>query len=316
MPIQIAGKFVPQNDNTWPLLEDKFIQGGYRIVANEAERLAMNVEGLKIGQKIYQVDTDAEYRITAVTLEDFTSVLIPAGEGGSVDPLLIPPAYMGTVTSRYDASIHSHSKSYVVSSAKIQGFNLPFTRSGTDLTVSQENHGRSVGDRAILRVVSGGQIIGVVNAMDAAGFTLTVPDSGPTSGYASYSLGVSWFWYKNDYVTAATGVSDIRGGRGLIPAGGEIVVHSMRLRMPANSRDGTLFNYEFTGDIQNGFMGGTQMDNQLLPYIGCRSEGSGVGAGMTAVGITQIVNADGVWHRHQSANMPNVAAATQVVMIW
>ena len=46
MPIQVAGKLIPRNDNTWPVVDDAHIEGGYRVVADLLARNAIDVTTL------------------------------------------------------------------------------------------------------------------------------------------------------------------------------------------------------------------------------------------------------------------------------
>ena len=49
MPIQVAGKLIPRNDNTRPVVDDAHIEGGYRVVADLLARNAIDVTTLKVG---------------------------------------------------------------------------------------------------------------------------------------------------------------------------------------------------------------------------------------------------------------------------
>ena len=53
MPIQVAGKLIPRNDNTWPVVEDVFVKGGFRVVDDLAARDAINPLSMKQGMLVY-----------------------------------------------------------------------------------------------------------------------------------------------------------------------------------------------------------------------------------------------------------------------
>lgn len=81
MPIQVAGKLIPRNDNTWPVVDDAHIEGGYRVVADLLARNAIDVTTLKVGAAVHVVASQATYRVASivegvVTWEDF-SLLLP-----------------------------------------------------------------------------------------------------------------------------------------------------------------------------------------------------------------------------------------------
>ena len=44
MPIPVSSNLVPRNGNTWPVVEDIFIKGGYRTVSTRADLLAIPAE--------------------------------------------------------------------------------------------------------------------------------------------------------------------------------------------------------------------------------------------------------------------------------
>ena len=76
MPIQVAGKLIPRNDNTWPVVDDAHIEGGYRVVADLLARNAIDVTTLKVGAAVHVVASQATYRVASivegvVTWEDF-----------------------------------------------------------------------------------------------------------------------------------------------------------------------------------------------------------------------------------------------------
>ena len=53
MPIPVSSNLVPRNGNTWPVVEDIFIKGGYRTVSTRADLLAIPAENLKPGSSVF-----------------------------------------------------------------------------------------------------------------------------------------------------------------------------------------------------------------------------------------------------------------------
>ena len=68
---------IPRNDNTWPVVDDAHIEGGYRVVADLLARNAIDVTTLKVGAAVHVVASQATYRVASivegvVTWEDFS----------------------------------------------------------------------------------------------------------------------------------------------------------------------------------------------------------------------------------------------------
>lgn len=65
MAIQVTSFLIPKGGNKWYVLEDKYIRGGFQVVADEAERDAIEPDNRKAGMlvmvqatnKIYQMET-------------------------------------------------------------------------------------------------------------------------------------------------------------------------------------------------------------------------------------------------------------------
>lgn len=57
MPIQLASNIVPRNQNTWYLLEDVYMKGGFQVRADEADRDSIDPLNLKAGMLCLTQDT-------------------------------------------------------------------------------------------------------------------------------------------------------------------------------------------------------------------------------------------------------------------
>lgn len=57
MPIQLASNIVPRNSNTWYLLEDVYLKGGFQVRATNADRDSIDPLNLKAGMLCLTQDT-------------------------------------------------------------------------------------------------------------------------------------------------------------------------------------------------------------------------------------------------------------------
>ena len=53
MAIKVASNIIPLNGNTWPVVEDVFVKGGFRVVDDLAARDAINPLSMKQGMLVY-----------------------------------------------------------------------------------------------------------------------------------------------------------------------------------------------------------------------------------------------------------------------
>ena len=303
MPIQVSGKLIPRNDNTWPVVDDAHIEGGYRVVADLLARNAIDVTTLKVGAAVHVVASQATYRVASivegvVTWEDF----FPAASGDSeaFDDSAV------TVASNYFACTDSGLEAKIIGSARLLGSSLTWSRSGTVMTIQHLGHTRSVGERAIVRGTNAPQVVGEILSTALDSFTLTCLDTGPVGGNkASYSMGVTWKHFRADGVTPALGLEAnmVRVGRSFIPADAGIVVNSMRLRFAPNLRETTTYSYELNGTQDNGFGDNTDWVTKHVPAVFCRSELNS----LSAAAITINANVDGIPQRFNSTAMPGTA---------
>jgi hypothetical protein len=66
MAIQIASNLVPRSGNTWPVVEDVYVKGGYRTVANLAARDAIDPLALKLGMLVFVQSENAHFKLDQV----------------------------------------------------------------------------------------------------------------------------------------------------------------------------------------------------------------------------------------------------------
>jgi len=82
MPVSIASFFLPRNNNTWYLLEDKYLKGGLRVVADFNERDAIHPANLKAGMLVVTQDTSKIWQL-GVDLLTWSELLLGQGSNPS-----------------------------------------------------------------------------------------------------------------------------------------------------------------------------------------------------------------------------------------
>ena len=83
MPINLTTFIQPSNNNTFPILEDKFVKGGMRTIADITARDAIPANNRKVGMLVVTQDTNLVYQLSA----DLTTwVELPVGVTGPTGP--------------------------------------------------------------------------------------------------------------------------------------------------------------------------------------------------------------------------------------
>ena len=67
MPIQVASFLIPRNGQTWYILEDRYLKGGLRICADEAERAAIHASSLKRGMLVLLLTDNKLYQLKSLS---------------------------------------------------------------------------------------------------------------------------------------------------------------------------------------------------------------------------------------------------------
>ena len=86
MPIQIASNIVPKNSQTFYMVEDVFIKGGFQIQDNIAGRDAIAFGNLKLGQLVLTTDTGIIWKLTSLAGPTIAAPDTPQGIGDSTAP--------------------------------------------------------------------------------------------------------------------------------------------------------------------------------------------------------------------------------------
>lgn len=196
----------------------------------------------------------------------------PAGSGGSGSSTIF------NNTSRYQAITTTGQGVTIISSASVKT-GISWTRATTTLTLTDPGHGRSVGERAIIRNVHVGEIDGLITAVTTNTFNIACTDTGATSGSAgAYSMGFTFAY--NGTAGAYT------GGTVTAPANCDCVLLAVRMHVAANLRAGTTFNLTVPKGNINGAGPHTSMDDISVPIQQVRQDGNS----LSAVGATISTN--------------------------
>lgn len=199
----------------------------------------------------------------------------PAGTGGGGSGTM---SDIYNPTSRYFVEATPGITVQVTTSSTVIP-SISWVRTGTAMTLTKVSHGRSVGDRVIVRNTNVDSIVGLVTAVTTDTFTIACTDSGSTTGTAgAYSLGLTFSH------NGASG--SISGGTFTAPAGASIVLMSARMRLAANTRSATTYTMTVPQGYSNGFAGNSGQDDMWIPVFGIRQDTNS----LSAVGSTIAVN--------------------------
>lgn len=222
----------------------------------------------------------------------------PAGSGGGGGSSTV-----FSTTARYQAITTTGLGVTIVSSASVKT-GISWTRTGTSMTFTDNGHGRSVNERAILRNTSTTAFDSLITAVTTNTFTVTCADSGATSGTAgAYSMGFTYAY------NAASG--SITAGTVSAPVGWDCVLLSIRIHLAPNTRSATTFNLTVPKGNVNGAGPHNNMDDVSVPVQMVRQDGNT----LTAVGNTISTNTAvaGDYATYQFAAIPAVTTGIHIL---
>lgn len=221
----------------------------------------------------------------------------PAGSGGGGASTIYNNISRYQMVTTAGQTVQCVSASAVMTS-------VPWTRSTTTLTLNQVAHGRSVGERVIIRNTNENYLNALVaSVVDADHFTVACNDVGATSGSAgAYTLG---FTYAH---AGATG--SITGGTLSAPANADVQLISLRVHLAANTRAATTYNLVVPASSINGAGGDTSMDDIYIPNQQVRQDS----ATLAAVGNTIATNISGSYATFQFAALPAIATGMHMLL--
>ena len=203
------------------------------------------------------------------------AAIAAAGGGGGGSGITMTYA-----ASRYEALSSTNYKVHCNSTAP-QYNGVSWERIGTSLTVTHAGHGRSVGERAILKDVNVQVLNSLITNVTTDTYTVTCADTGPVNGTnGKYTMG-----FKHAHNSEVAGA--LTGGTLSAPANVDIILTSMRIHAPANSRAGATYDLVLPVTAWNSVIGpGTGRDELYLPNQQVRTD-SDV---LPAIGNTIAVN--------------------------
>jgi len=230
----------------------------------------------------------------------------PSGDTGPAGPTgPTGPPFTGTFfnpLSRYEL-VSTSGLTVLATSYSSVVVGLPWARTGTTVTISNPDHGRSLGDMVLARNLNVDPVQSLITRVDTNSFDLTTVDSGPTSGLeGAYSLGFTF---------SQTGAPDeVTGGTLSAPAGGDVQLISLRIHLAASTRAGTTYDLVLPASALNGAGGDTSDDDLFLPFLSVRSDADALGA----IGATLSKNVGASFNTFEVGALP--AITTGLFLLW
>lgn len=215
-------------------------------------------------------------------------IVISGGTGGG------SPSQTKTfnTVSRYFMDTTPGQTVQCVSSATVIA-NLSWERNGTSLTITHTAHGRSVGDRVIIRNTSVDTLITLISAVTSDTYSVNCLDSGDVSGaLGAYSCG---FKYSHD---AAQG--SINSGVLTMPANTDVQLLSLRTHLKSNSRIATNYVFHMPKEAIAGLGAGNDNDSCYIPNQQIRQDADT----LIAVANTIATNINGSYASFRLAALP------------
>jgi photosystem II stability/assembly factor-like uncharacterized protein len=199
------------------------------------------------------------------------------GTTGLQGPGGTPSIFSFNNVSRYEVVDISGEEVWCESSSTVyQGFS--WTRVGTTMTITRDNHGHLAGDRVIIRNTNMDYQVKTIDGFPTINsFTITTFNTGSTSGSdGAYSLGFTFSHIG----------SPKTGGTLLAPTGDHADVQLLALRIRTNGRSGTTYDLTVPASAINGAGDNTGLGNCFIPDFNVRSDSNS----LSAVGSTMVVN--------------------------
>ena len=222
----------------------------------------------------------------------------PAGTGGGTGSTI---AAIYNNVSRYMMDTTLGQTVQCVSSSTVFP-ELSWSRITTVLTIDHLSHGRSVGDRVIVRNTNVDSQVALITAVTMDTYSVACTDIGVTSGTAgAYSVGLS---YAHN---AAQG--SIVSGTMTTPANTDIQLLSVRIHLKANSRSNTLYDIILPPAVI-GCGGGNSNDFTYFPTQQIRQDSDP----LTAVGNTIAMNISGSYFSYRFGALPALTTGILIAM--
>ncbi len=179
--------------------------------------------------------------------------------------------------SRYEAVGTSGEEVWIVSSASVVT-ELPWTRSGTTLTITSNNHGHANGDRVIVRNTNVDHQVALINSITTDTFSITTSNTGGTSGYkGAYSLGF----------TFSHAGSPITGGSVYAPSGTHADAQLISIRLLTGVRSGGDYDLSVPASSINGAGQNTELGDVNIPLYSVRFNNDTLSAVSATINVNQ-----------------------------
>lgn len=230
---------------------------------------------------------------TGVTIAGDGTISASGGTGGGVSKVY-------DTTCRYPVNTTTGQSVWVATSAPVTT-GLSWAQTSTNLVITDNGHGHSVGDMAIVHNANVEFQNGLITAVTTNTFTITSNGTGGSSGTAAaYSMGYT-------FAHNASGVSNINAGVLTAPSGvTNITLLGMRVHLAANTRTGTTYNVTVPAQPTGAW---SSMDNAIVPVQQVRQDG----VSLSAVGNTLSIVSGTSWNMFQFAALP--ASTTGIVFL-
>ena len=217
------------------------------------------------------------------------------GDGTISASASIGELYLYDTVSRYQVCSITGQAVWVTTSDKVR-YGLPWTQSGTSITMTENGHNHIVGDCMIVRGTNLDYQVVNLTSVTTNTFTFTTTTSATASGTAgAYSMGYT-------FAHNANGSANITGGTLTGPNGYTgVTLLTVHIHLAANTRSSTI--YYLVIPIQPaGAQSGN--DNVIVPGYNVRQDGTT----LSAVGATIGCDISSSWQTYQLGALP--ASAT------
>lgn len=210
----------------------------------------------------------------------------------------------GNIISRY-AVITDVGQGAWITSSSILFSNLTWSRLGTSLTISHLAHGRSIGNRVLIKGVNTSYLNTLITGITVDTFTVSCANLGPMSGNnASYTVGFTFIY--NDVPGSIT------DGTVIAPANASVILLSMRIHLAANMRLSTTFDIIVPNSALNGAGDNTNNDDLYWPMFNVRRDGDN----MAGISATMAKNVLGNFSRFRFGALSDVVVGQMFALTW
>lgn len=257
--------------------------------------------------KISYNDTTSDFLTTKLVGTPGKIILTEINDGGN-EQLQIDigavSAGGGNIISRY-AVVSGVGQGVWLTSSSVLFSSLSWSRTNTSLIITHPAHGRSIGDRVLIKDINVNYINAIIAGITVDTFTITCDNSGSTSGSnASYTVGFTFVY--NDVPGSIT------DGTVIAPTNVNVLLLSMRVHLAANTRLSTTFDIIVPSSALNGAGQNTNNDDLYWPVFSVRQDGDN----MAGVSATIAKNVLGNFSRFRFSALSAVVVGQMFALTW